>query len=204
MSHDQVAGRGDAFGGLLLRLDRDPERAGEEFERLRRTLTRFFGWRGARFPDECADATLDRLAAKIAEGTAVIDVGALAHGIARLVLLEEYRASGRQGDEEPDPPDRTEPEEGDGTRLLDHLDACLARLGDDERSLVLAYYAEPAGRGKIEARRRLAGSLRLTDNALRSRVQRLRDRLEECLRRRAAAAPGAARFAAPGHGSMER
>lgn len=204
MSPDRVEGRADAFGRLLTRLDRDPERAGDEFERLRRTLTRFFGWRGARFPDECADETLDRLAAKIGEGTAVIDVGALAHGIARLVLLEEYRASGRRADREPDPPDRPQPEEAAETVLLEHLDACLARLGDDERRLVLAYYAEPAGRRKIESRQRLAGELRVTDNALRSRVQRLRDRLEECLRQRAAGVGAAARFAGPGHGSMER
>ena len=195
---------GPGLPRLLERLDSDPERAGAEFERLRRTLTRFFDWRGAAFPDECADETLDRLAGKIAEGTAVIDVGALAHGIARLVLLEDYRARVGRAGAETEIPDRSA-ESGDaGDPLLADLDACLERLDADERALVLAYYAEPAGRRKIEARRRLAAGLGVTDNALRSRVQRLRDRLEGCLARRAGTFRPAARFGGPEHGSMER
>lgn len=203
MSDDAGDSRAAGFRALLARLDADPERAGAEFERLRRTLTRFFDWRGAGFPDECADETLDRLIAKVGEGTAVLDVGAMAHGIARLVLMEEYRARGRRADPEDDPPDRApEPDDPRAARL-DELDACLEALEADERDLVLAYYAEPAGRRKIEARRRLAGALRLTDNALRSRVQRLRDRLETCLGRRAGGDRPAARFGRPDHGSLE-
>jgi DNA-directed RNA polymerase specialized sigma24 family protein len=196
--------RAAGFRRLLERLDRDPERAGAEFERIRRTLTRFFDWRGAPFPDECADETLDRLIAKLGDGTAVLDVGALAHGIARLVLLEDYRARGRQEDLGADLPDRPQEPEEPRSLLLDDLDACLEGLGGEERTLVLAYYAEPAGRRKIEARRHLAGALRLSDNALRSRVQRLRDRLETCLARRGGAVRAAARFGPGTHGSMER
>src|SRR6185295_6096769 len=78
------------FARLLARLHSDVEQAGQEYERLRRALVKFFDWRGALSPDECADETLDRLARKL-EQTTVDDVGNYAHGIARLVLLERRR-----------------------------------------------------------------------------------------------------------------
>jgi hypothetical protein len=42
----------DTFTRLLHRLDADRERAGEKYEDLRRTLIRFFEWRGAPYPEE--------------------------------------------------------------------------------------------------------------------------------------------------------
>jgi DNA-directed RNA polymerase specialized sigma24 family protein len=60
------------------------------------------------------------------------------------------------------------------------FDGCLASLPEDSQALVLRYY-DLEGRARIEARRALAVTLGLTDNALRIRVQRLRDRLEGCL-----------------------
>ena len=62
----------------------------------------------------------------------------------------------------------------------DCFDRCLAELPEDSRSLLLRYY-EGEQSAKISNRRRLASLLGLTDNALRSRVQRLRDRLEQCV-----------------------
>ncbi len=45
----------ETFAALLFSLDADRERAGEKYEDLRRTLIRFFEWRGAPFPEEHAD-----------------------------------------------------------------------------------------------------------------------------------------------------
>ena len=56
----------------------------------------------------------------------------------------------------------------------------MAGLSAENRSLVLRYY-EGERDTKIANRRRLAESLGLTENALRSRVQRLRDHLERCV-----------------------
>src|SRR6267378_2739688 len=75
---------------LLARLDRNPERAALEYERLRRALVKFFDWRGAWPPEECADDALDRLARKLEE-TVVDDLRSYAHGVAKLVLLERRR-----------------------------------------------------------------------------------------------------------------
>src|SRR5262245_4071538 len=79
------------FARLLQRLDPDSERAAAGYAQLRLALVKFFDWRGAWEPDECADETLDRLAGKLQSDTVVDDVRRYAHGIARLVLLESLR-----------------------------------------------------------------------------------------------------------------
>lgn len=176
---------------LLERLHQDPEEAGREYERLRARLVKFFDWRGASHPDECADETLDRLAHKLEE-TDVVDVQKYMYGIARLVLLEQMRRpTWTSIDDSPSvlaAPASETPE----TPLHDSFDACLAELPAESRSLLLQYY-DGDGRTKIDNRRRLAAALGVTDNALRSRVQRLRDQLERAVLTHVAASPRAFR-----------
>ena len=174
----------EALARLLSRLGDDPERAGQAYETLRRALVKFFDWRGASRPDECADETLDRLARKLDEGTSVDDPQRFAHGIARLVLFESWRrpeARARLANESVlerlPAPVAPEPET-DPRAACFHR--CLAELPSEGRELILGYYSAEGGR-KIEARKRMAESLRLSENALRSRAQRLRDRLERCI-----------------------
>jgi DNA-directed RNA polymerase specialized sigma24 family protein len=167
---------------LLARLDPDAERAALEYERLRRALIKFFDWRGAWPPEECADETLDRLARKLETETMIDSVRGYAHGIARLVLVERRR----------EPPMvsieglaelanvSAIPAVDASQRLQDCFDRCLADLPEEGRSVIKAYY-EGERRSKITNRRRLAAALGLSENALRSRVQRIRDRLEHCV-----------------------
>lgn len=170
-----------ALSQLLARLDPDPERAGILYEELHRTLVRFFDWRGSWFPEEGADVTLDRLARKLEEGQVVEDVRTYVHGIARLVLLEQWRRPAPQlaRAEEEELAGLPAPDAQD-THPLDCLERCLAELPPESRELILRYYLSE-GREKIDNRRRLAGALGLTENALRSRAQRVRDRLERCI-----------------------
>jgi len=178
---------GAALARLLARLDADPVRAGEAYEALRRTLVKYFDWRGAHHPYECADETLDRLARKLEEGMRVDDPRSFARGIARLVLFERWRqpeARARIADESEldrlPAPLVAEPEEGEAREQC--FTRCLAELPAEGREIILRYYSAE-GRLKIETRRHLAGSLGLSDNALRSRAQRIRDRLERCIGR---------------------
>jgi DNA-directed RNA polymerase specialized sigma24 family protein len=185
MSKD--AGRGltaGAFSSLLSRLDRDAERAGFAYEHLRRALVSFFAWRGAATPEECADETLDRLAVRLDEGVAVEDVTRFAHGIARMVLLEHWRRPDARGvpvaalpkaapTAEDDPDDRA---------LADCLDRCLGELAAESQALILEYYAGE-GRSRIEARKRMARELGVSESALRNRMQRVRDEVERCIGR---------------------
>lgn len=172
------------FDRLLARLDPDPGRAAVEFERLRRTLVKFFDWRNAPAPEDAADETVERLAGKMEE-VEVLDVPAFAHGIARLVLHEVQRGEARHASLEG--VELTAPEKIDGPvpeAMLQGLRPCLDALPGESRELLLAYYATGDGTEKIAGRQRLAKKHGLSPNALRSRVQRLRDRVEACLRER--------------------
>lgn len=171
-----------AFARLLRRLGDDPERGGEGYESLRRTLVRFFDWRGAHEPEVCADETLDRLARRLDEDASIVDVRGFAHGIARLVLLEQWRRTRERpaGLAEERLAAAAPAEEEDPRQAC--FDQCLAELPADGRALILEYYAAE-GRQKIDGRKRLASALGLSDTALRNRAQRLRDRLERCIRR---------------------
>ncbi|HEY7285173.1 MAG TPA: hypothetical protein VH497_07015 [Vicinamibacterales bacterium] len=169
------------FARLLERLHADSGRAGQEYEQLRRTLVKFFDWRSVSAPDECADEVLDRLAVKL-EDTSVQDVKKYALGIARLVALERRRGPAFASIDEMGHERFAAPVRDDELNpLQDCFDRCLAELPEENRSLLLRYY-DGERSVKISNRQRLASKLGLTDNALRSRVQRLRDRLEQCVR----------------------
>jgi len=189
------AGRGltaRALSSLLTRLGPDAERAGSAYEHLRRALVSFFTWRGAATPEECADETLDRLAMRLDEGTAVEDVPRFARGIARLVLLEHWRG----------PDARAVPLKNLGSAhsvaakapeddaAPECLDLYLGELAPDSRDLILEYYGAE-GRSRIDRRKRMAQALGVSESALRNRAQRLRDRLELCVTR-CLASPAAA------------
>jgi len=173
-----------ALRALLTRLDPDPATAGEKYEQLRRGLVRVFDWRGVRTPDVCADETIDRVARKLDDGVAVDDVIRFAYGVARLVLLEQGRrpeARETSLDEAiaaslASPPDDIEEPEG---RRQACFERCLATLGADARALILRYYVA-ANRDRIASRAMLAAELGLSQNALRSRAQRIRNQLERC------------------------
>ena len=190
------AGRGlsaATFASLLSRLGPDTESGGAAYEHLRRALVGFFTWRGAATPEECADETLDRLAVRLAEGVIVGDVPRFAHGIARLVLLEHWRRPDRRsvpledlGHEPAAPADRPD---GDDARAQS-LARCLDELPAEGRELLLRYYGGGDGRSRIDGRKRMAHALGLSENALRSRAQRLRDQLESCITRRLASPRG--------------
>jgi len=169
------------FARLLTRLDADVERAALEYERLRRALVRFFDWRGAWSPEDCADEALDRLARRLEEDVDIESVRSYAHGIARLVLLERQRAPmTSQLDEVHHIAAIPQGQADDDDRLRVCFDKCLEAMTLEDRAIVMKYY-EGERHEKIVNRRRLADALGLTDNALRIRMRRLRDKLEQCV-----------------------
>ncbi|HZT78451.1 MAG TPA: hypothetical protein VFA27_17500 [Vicinamibacterales bacterium] len=175
------------FERLLDALDPDPARAADEYERMRRALAKFFDWRGAWSPDDCADETLDRLCRKLDEGTAIEDLRAYARGIARLLLHERRRGpTFAVLDDAAAMAVDTSSEDDVEARQRACFDKCLDALPADARTVVLGYYTGDR-RDKIANRRALAMTAAVSENALRSRVQRIRDRLEGCVRACAAA-----------------
>jgi RNA polymerase sigma factor (sigma-70 family) len=174
----------ESFARFLACLDADEESAGEKYRQLHLKLVKFFDWHGAHFPEECADETLNRVAKKVDSGTAIHDLPSYCHGVARLILLESLRHPDSKKvslDEltavEARPADK---EEEDARRRC--FEGCLRELPDDSRQLILAYYRDEK-RDKIDNRLAQAEALGIPLNALRSRAQRLRKKLEECVHR---------------------
>ena len=145
-------------------------------------------------PWELTASAFDRLLLRLDPDpgrAAVADIRGFALGIARLVLLEQARSPQLRQDQldeqriGPAPAVDRDPE----PRLHDCLETCLASLPADARTLILEYYQDQR-RQKIDRRVRLATQLGLSANALRSRAQRVRDRLERCVRACAAGPAG--------------
>lgn len=176
----------DTFAKLLDCLDADRERAGEKYEDLRRTLLRFFEWRGAPFPEDHTDETFNRVAVKIGQGIEIKNVGGYCYEVARLVFMESLKApdSKRVSLEAIDhktagtapPTDEAVEKE----LRLDCLEVCLRGLPPESSKLITEYYRHEK-RGRIDHRQTLADSLGLRRDALANRAQRVRDKLESCV-----------------------
>ena len=176
-----------AFTKLMTRLGEDQEQAGEKYEDLRRTLTRFFEWRGAPFPEEHTDESLNRVARKLDEGIEIKNIDGYCHEVARLVCLEAFKGpEGRRAPLEELKLEATAPDTGDETpdkeQRLACLDDCLRALPVESRDLIKQYYCDEE-RGRIDRRKALANSLGLRRDALANRAQRVRDKLEQCVTR---------------------
>lgn len=174
-----------AFIRLLERLGDNEEQAAHNYEDLRHILIRSFEWRGAPFPEEHADETLNRLARKLDEGVEIRNINDYTYTVARLVWLEAIKRVG------PAPLDeiQNEPIAIDTSRevaekedSLNCLDDCLDALPGKSRDLIMEYYVDEK-RGRIDRRRDLAERLGLRRDALANRAQRLRDKLEQCVTR---------------------
>lgn len=75
----------DAF---LASPDADRERAGVQYEQIRRKLLTFFRGRGVTHAEDAADETIDRVAKKLLAGEVILKVKAYLLGVARKVASE--------------------------------------------------------------------------------------------------------------------
>ena len=173
---------GEALAKFLLCLDSDSERAGAKYESLRLMLMKFFDWRGALFPEECADETINRIIRKIDEGDSIRDIPTYCYGVARIVFLEKLKSpeSRRVDFEELSPATLVAPGLEERDEKLECFEQCLKELPLESRQLILQYYSNER-REKIDGRQALAQRIGIPLNALRSRAQRIRNRLEGCV-----------------------
>jgi DNA-directed RNA polymerase specialized sigma24 family protein len=173
--HDTLTSVG--FERLLSALDGDRERAAIAYEGLRRRLIGLLRWWGAPEPETLADTTLDRVARKLQEGTAIADgsVAAYVRGVARMVFYEDRRAPRAVATLET--LIVAQPEADDDAAAA-CLERCLDRCSSSDRALLLRYYDT----GKAaDVRRALADELDISATALRIRAHRLRARVERCV-----------------------
>ncbi len=169
-----------SLAGFLSVLDEDRERAGEQYEILRRKLVKFFEWRGSMTPEELADETLNRLARKIDEGEAIHNLSAYVGGMARLVWLEALKEQERVRGAFDDLRAASQYSSPPGSPQLECFEFCLESLSPENRALILDYYrAEKSSKSKL--RKQLAEKLSTPLNALRIRAHRIRLQLEKCV-----------------------
>ena len=173
----------EAFAKFLACLDPDPARAGEKYEALREALVKFLDWRGALFPEELVDETFNRVTRKLEEGETIRDLPTYCHGVARLVFLQSLEHPGNKRVELEDLSMIAIPEPDVTDVRREWLNHCLRRLPAENRELIVEYYRKD-GQRKIDHRVSMAERLGIQLNALRSRAQRIRDKLERCVRRR--------------------
>ncbi len=175
----------DTFTSLLNCLDTDRERAGEKYEDLRRTLIRFFEWRGAPYPEEHADEAFNRIGRRLSEGIEIKNLSAYSYEVARLVFLEatkgidSQRLSLESVKVDPVASKLTE-NVADKELRLTCLEDCLRTLPGESAELLLEYYRYEK-RGQVAGRRALADRFGVRRDALANRVQRLRDKLQNCV-----------------------
>lgn len=184
-----------ALRGLLGWLDEGVDSGGQKYLEMRRRLVAYFDRKNCPAPDELADETLNRVARRLEEEGGSIETDAPArycYTLARHVFMEHLRAARKSdalADElrrQPTGGDTAAPEAGDESEIreetLNCLEKCLAGLEAPNREIIARYYSG-SERAKMGSRRALAEELGITANALRIRACRLRDRLEECVRR---------------------
>jgi DNA-directed RNA polymerase specialized sigma24 family protein len=116
------------------------------------------------------------------DGQTIRDIYTYCQGVARLVALEAFKkAENRQVSLEELHAVSVAPVLPKNDSVQQKCFArCLNDLPDESRQLILQYY-EDDKREKINNRQVIADRLGIPLNALRSRVQRLRDRLERCI-----------------------
>jgi RNA polymerase sigma factor (sigma-70 family) len=71
-------------------------------------------------------------------------------------------------------------ENKDDEQQYECFESCLEALPSESREIIMQYYQDEK-RLKIDHRKELAERLGIPLNALRSRAQRVRDRLEKCV-----------------------
>jgi hypothetical protein len=176
---------------LLARLDSDPANAWEKYNSLRTRLVRFFDWNRSGSSEEMADEVLDRVARK-PQDEEIRDIHEYVIGVARNIRLEAYKKSQRESHLE-DRPGGSEALAGsldlekemvadlDLQKNLACLRECLGTLRPADRALAIDYYSAEEEKQKVH-RQRLASVAGITMVALRVRANRLREKLEQCVK----------------------
>jgi DNA-directed RNA polymerase specialized sigma24 family protein len=169
------------FQGFLNLLSENPETAAREYSVLREKFVRFFILRGLSSgeAESASDETLDRMIAKMREGEEIEDPTRYGYGIARFILLEKLRKQKRLGAALEELRFSSESSDRDvSNNLLDILKECLASLTEDDRTLLLEYFAvEDAGELNKQRRAELAKKYDLSSTYLRQKIFRLKNQI---------------------------
>lgn len=169
----------EQFDSLMTWLGKDRELAGTRYESIRSGLVRIFVSKGFSDAEDLADETINRVMVRLADirENYTGEPARYFHGVARNVIREssrrkEFAAGVIEGRVDPEPEPREE------HYCLGH---CLDRLPASKRELILEYYLYD-GHQKVQHHKQMAGQLKVTEGAVRSRAFQIRLGLEDCMR----------------------
>jgi len=174
----------------VLRFLADGENRDEAvYERARNRLLQFFAARVKRADEELADATFDRVVAKLSDEVVAqvrSPVGYMlrfAHFIYLEHLKSEIARRARLAALQFEDADRTESAQEQWLRdeRLALLERCLDELPSADRDLLLSYYTHDS-KSRIASRQKLSLDLGITPELLRTRVSRLLTTLNQKVR----------------------
>ncbi|HEY6274567.1 MAG TPA: sigma-70 family RNA polymerase sigma factor [Terriglobales bacterium] len=183
----------ETFRKFLHWLDEGVDSGGERYLEMRRRLVFYFDRKNCLSPDDLADETLNRVARKLEEKGSIsgLSPAHYCYIVARFVFLEYLRSEDRETaaqellDTALEGNSPAGPAFGDPSEeqvRLGCLEQCLNKLEGKERDLILEYY-QGEQRSKIERRAQLAARLGVSLNALSIRACRIRNKLEDCVRK---------------------
>jgi DNA-directed RNA polymerase specialized sigma24 family protein len=188
----------DGFRGLLARLDPDPLKAWQAHEDLRRKLIAYFEYNHHVEAEELAEEALDRIA-KRPDLQTLGNVVEFAFGVARNLRKENLRQTSRRIDI-PDLEAVEDTMRWHGSAedaILDRISEerkrqcfyrCMQFLSVEEREMVRRYY--PPENADLEGERMsLAAHLGLKVGALRTRMARIKEKLQDDFNRQYYGAP---------------
>ena len=165
----------ECFEQLLNFIGPNREEAAEKYEAIRTRLIHIFNYRRCSDPEDLADLTFDRVCEKLDEITPVYqgDPARYFYGVANRIYYESFRHRAPELPVAvPDP---------DIEVKHSCLEECLALLSQEDREMVLEYY-RGKGQEMIVNRKKLAEGLGISLGALRSKILRLRIKLDECIK----------------------
>ena len=182
----------NAFHRLLEWLDEGADSDGQEYLEMRARMVAFFDRKNCLLPEDLADETLNRVARRLQETDEITtETPAKYYNItARFVFLESLRGnenknvsldelSQNKGLRSAESQENEEKESKE--KKLNCLEQSTVKLENINRDLIVRYYFGEE-RIKIENRRALAESLKISVNALSIRACRIRDKLESCVK----------------------
>ena len=162
----------------------------ERFKSIRARMIFFFEKRNCIDPEELADATLERVVKRLCGGAKVSDLERYSYGVAKKIFLEylrkkdatvaffddqKYRSYSTSGGGEDDAVIRE--------RQLTCLEECMARLKEQDRTMLMEYY-QFNGRLKLEQRRKMAERMNISRETLALRIFHLKQKLRKCVSER--------------------
>ena len=168
----------EGFEIFLKWLSPDEEKLGEEYEKLRFRLITFFSSRRCFYAEELADEVINRIVVVVGRETVENKLGYV-YGVARNVYLESVRKEKVHANIDDLSLAAETPAEPDFSN--DCLEKCLAELPRERRALILDYFSEEKSE-KIAARKKASGAMRISPEALRMRVLRIKQQLSTCVK----------------------